>query len=342
MNLFKIALPATSAGRFERSGYSESLEGNEGFIFSLFGENMPLYMIPYDPEMPPLTDVEINAICRDNDCRVEWVEPVTVCREEHITLVKDIVDHLKESDCGVQTSCKIIATRVLIADTHKSASTIYHDLCVAYPDATVFLFSTPYTGTWIGASPELLLDFTPDRLMTVALAGTREASVCDRDAAREWDSKNIREQQIVTDFITGLLHGHGYEVLTEGPFTRRAGRVEHLCTVISALIHSEAPASPAKLISELSPTPALSGYPRHESIEYIQSHERNPRHCYGGAIGYLSPDHVSAYVNLRSGRLLSHKSRIALYAGGGITRDSCPAAEWDETARKLTTLLPHI
>ena len=342
MNLFKIALPATSAGRFERSGYSESLEGDEGFIFSLFGENMPLYKIPYDPDMPPLTDTETDAICCDNDNCVEWAEPVSVSREEHIALVKGIVDHLKESDDKEETSCKIIATRVLIADTHKSAATIYHDLCVAYPDAAVFLFSTPYTGTWIGASPELLLDFTPDRLMTVALAGTREASVCARDAVREWDGKNIREQQIVTDFITDLLRGHGYEVLTEGPFTRRAGRVEHICTAISALIHSKAPASPAELISELSPTPALCGYPRHEAIEYIRSHERNPRHCYGGAVGYLSPDHVSAYVNLRSGRLLSHKSRIALYAGGGITRDSIPAAEWDETSRKLTTLLPHI
>ena len=135
----------------------------------------------------------------------------------------------------------------------------------------------------------------------------------------------------MTDFITDLLRGHGYEVLTEGPFTRRAGRVEHICTAISALIHSKAPASPAELISELSPTPALSGYPRHEAII-----------CYGGAVGYLSPDHVSAYVNLRSGRLLSHKSRIALYAGGGITRDSIPAAEWDETSRKLTNILPHI
>ena len=67
---------------------------------------MPLYKIPYDPDMPPLTDTETDAICCDNDNCVEWAEPVSVSREEHIALVKGIVDHLKESDDKEGTSCR--------------------------------------------------------------------------------------------------------------------------------------------------------------------------------------------------------------------------------------------
>ncbi|MDE6805992.1 MAG: chorismate-binding protein, partial [Muribaculaceae bacterium] len=54
------------------------------------------------------------------------------------------------------------------------------------------------------------------------------------------------------------------------------------------------------------------------------------------------PDTADIYVNLRSGRVLPEGEGILLYAGGGITRDSIPEAEWMETERKLSTIMTHL
>lgn len=306
---------------------------------------MPLYAIPFDPGMTPPTDDETDAFCRANDMACTSECPPSTPRAFHLQLVENIVEHLKKLEKETGVNGKIIAARVMTAPTSKSPSRIYYDLRAAYPDATVFLFSTPFTGTWVGASPELLLSRTQSHINTVSLAGTREATPADASPA-PWDAKNRVEQQIVTDFITTTLREVGFNPECSAPYTRRAGNVEHICTDISAPLCADssvvAPAGLSQLTRLLAPTPALSGYPRREAVEFINTHEHSPRYCYGGTIGYVTPDSARIYVNLRSGRLFSHKGSIALYAGGGITRDSVAEQEWEETCRKLTTLLPHI
>ena len=42
------------------------------------------------------------------------------------------------------------------------------------------------------------------------------------------------------------------------------------------------------------------------------------------------------YVNLRCMQVF--KDKVSLYIGGGITKDSQPTAEWEETLRKAETL----
>lgn len=349
MNLFRIAFPASATGRLERSGYSdrciEDAGAREGFIFSLFGENMPLFTIPCDDTLPPLGDTDTDTICAANDRSCLWAAPESTPRDRHLQLVERIVSRLSEMKALSGIEGKIIATRVEVASTTRTPSAIYRVLTQAYPDATVFLFSTPRTGTWIGASPELLLSAASGLLSTVALAGTREATPAGCTPAA-WDDKNRIEQQIVTDFITDSLRAAGLHPEAGHPYTRRAGRVEHICTEISAPFSSPGQESHSSdispLIQLLSPTPALSGYPRHEAVEFITGHESTPRYCYGGTVGYIAPGDTRIYVNLRSGRFFDSGRRIALYAGGGITRHSIPSDEWEETCRKLTTLLPHI
>ena len=52
----------------------------------------------------------------------------------------------------------------------------------------VSLVSIKGLGTWIGATPELLLSVTDDLLMTVALAGTRVQN------SPQWGEKESEEQ----------------------------------------------------------------------------------------------------------------------------------------------------
>ncbi|MDE5843407.1 MAG: chorismate-binding protein, partial [Muribaculaceae bacterium] len=199
-------------------------------------------------------------------------------------------------------------------------------------------------------------------LHTLSMAGTRWA---DEESA-DWDEKNREEQGIVTDFITRTLRNAGLTSELYGPYTLNAGPVEHLATDIRASADKD---TGFGLISRLSPTPALSGFPRSESIEFINRYEnitlfqremesnmpegrdckeknsnvgdskKCTRQCYGGVIGYTLPtDDFYSFANLRSGRLYTPGNKIILYAGGGITLRSNPEKEWEETEHKLSTL----
>ncbi|MDE5902830.1 MAG: chorismate-binding protein [Muribaculaceae bacterium] len=363
MNLFRIAFPTSRAGflktefesRISYYGTAEELtEGlpRRGFFFSRFGIDAPIYGIPLKSEssLPyeRLTDNRrINAICEANDSLCP-PELSSTSRPTHLQLVEDIRTHLRRADDGSpEAHRKIVAARVSRHDMAGSPTQIYNRLCHEYPQACVFLFSTPLTGTWIGASPELLLNLSGSRVSTVALAGTRPAGT---PAGTPWDRKNIDEQKIVADFILSTLREEGLDPKISDTFTLRAGKVEHICNKIAAKIPSSGLLrlrDPRReenailintLLRRLSPTPALSGFPQQEAVDYINAHEQNPRGYYGGIIGFNTPRSATAYVNLRSARLDAATHTAWLYAGGGITRDSVPEEEWEETCRKISTL----
>lgn len=359
MNLFRIAFPTSGAvsNKFDDglriifSGIAEELtEGlpDNGFFFSQFGIDAPLYGIPVTADIRPADAHMTDAICEANDSRLP-PRLTSTSRQTHLRLVEDIRSLLRTLDGDSPVAHhKIIAARVRSLRMSVSPAEIYDRLCLAHPQACVFLFSTTMTGTWIGASPELLLDVSPRGIHTVALAGTRPSGT---PAGTPWDSKNIEEQKIVADFILSILREEGLDPEISDTFTHPAGKIEHICNYISASFPKVEmpPAFSDKqrqkldiltdtLIRRLSPTPALSGFPQREAADYINAHEANPRGCYGGVVGFHTAEATKAYVNLRSARLDVSSHMAWLYAGGGITRDSIPEEEWDETCRKISTM----
>jgi isochorismate synthase len=70
-------------------------------------------------------------------------------------------------------------------------------------------------------------------------------------------------------------------------------------------------------------------------IRIVEKHDR------GFYTGFLGPWNLSGesklYVNLRCAQL--HKNKMSLYVGGGLTAESNPEDEWEETVRKSQTLL---
>ena len=51
-------------------------------------------------------------------------------------------------------------------------------------------------------------------------------------------------------------------------------------------------------------------------------------------------DKTDIFVNLRCMKILPEK--LALYIGGGLTKDSIPEKEWEETSLKSQTLTKHL
>ena len=211
----------------------------------------------------------------------------------------------------------------------------YFEMC---PDTFRFIFAQPCDGTlWFGASPELLVDNRPaeHRLYTCALAGSRPSAT---DASTPWDAKNLAEHRMVVEFVDDTLSAFGLNPVNAPTAELRFGPVTHLRTAI------EADAAPdcRKLLAKLSPTPALAGLPRDNAVEHIRVIEQHARGYYGGYVAVnLGGGRTVAYVNLRSARvqLCNGGFRYNIIVGGGITPDSVPEAEWNETVLKSDMLL---
>jgi len=233
---------------------------------------------------------------------------------------------------------KVVFSRVKkVSFPTENIQVLFNSLCEKYPKAFVYLASSSLFGTWIGASPEILLEVHKQSVFTMSLAGTKAIENQD-----EWDKKEREEQQFVTDFILETLSEQGItEVENQGPYTFEAGPVKHLRTDISFDLGNR---TSLELAAALHPTPAVSGLPQAlaiELIEAIENHDLNyNRFLYAGYLGLVSPEHTKLFVNLRCCQI--QPDAAYLYVGGGFTKDSNVELEWQETERKSKTLLSVI
>ena len=227
---------------------------------------------------------------------------------------------------------KLVLSRVQNFPGAYSAARIFARACHAYPNALVSLSHTR-SGTWIGASPEILLQGEGKHWQTMALAGTRP-----RGSKEPWDDKNRREQAWVARYIRDALTPLSAHIEEKGPFSAEAGQVEHLRT--DFFLEPAANVTLRDLALALHPTPAVCGLPKKEAMERILSTESLDRRYYAGFLGLMQADAASFYVNLRCLKL--HAGGVRLYAGGGILPQSKLASEWRETCHKMCTMLALI
>ena len=258
-------------------------------------------------------------------------------KEAFCRLVQDAIAYIQAT--GIKKIVTSRATETLLPPNFDPV-TAFELLCSRYPHAFVSLVSIPTIGTWLGASPELLLSLSDQKLCTVALAGTQAHSPDVPLSAVHWGTKEIEEQALVSDYIREFFQQLALSHFVEdGPRTVAAGNVVHLQTKFEIKLN------PAQLLhlanqvlNKLHPTSAVCGMPKKEALSFILEKENYNRSFYSGFLGPIHLHHQSQlFVNLRCMQL--KQDRAVLYVGGGITQDSVPELEWEETVLKSKTLL---
>jgi len=214
-------------------------------------------------------------------------------------------------------------------------SHIFLSLCAHYPNAFVNFIHTAGLGTWIGASPEVLIKTEDNIFSTMALAGTQKAVGENPLKNAAWTQKEIEEQALVSRYIVNCFKKIRLREYEErGPKTVLAGNLLHLRS--DFIVDMEATGFPqlgSVMIDLLHPTSAVCGMPRDKALEFIARHESFDRSLFSGFIGPVNIDNVTGiYVNLRTARITDKQA--ILYAGAGVTEDSVPAKEWEETEMK--------
>lgn len=326
MNWFKYRLPNSSD--VISGGSKRLIKGfAKGFVIAPFvNPKEGLVTIPYDISDPASKSEAAASDIPGTTSKIDF--------EEEIRFIINSLGNKRG---------KTVAARTIRIDLNIDLSATFNALCSAYPESFVFLFSTPNTGTWIGASPELLLGKDGDFISTMSLAGTRPSS----GNHEEWDEKNSEEQMMVTEFIAACLMRHCGVVSVGRTYTKNAGPIEHICTPISAYMpitdlgeeYEESYNNRLKqILTDLSPTPAVCGSDRSFSLDQILGCEKFAREMYGGFCGPNGIEGTSAFfVNLRLAKV--SRDAAAIYVGCGITPQSVPDSEWMETELKSKTII---
>lgn len=210
---------------------------------------------------------------------------------------------------------------------------LFRTACRLYPRMFVALVSSPVTGTWLTATPEVLLEQDAEGLWhTMALAGTMRGKEGRLPA---WGDKDRREQRIVATYMEERLKALKINYEEQGPTTTQAGGLHHLRSDFRFSLPQGCPVG--NVIAALHPTPAVCGLPKDEARRFILDGEARPRRYYSGFMGPLALNGVThLYVTLRCMELSSAEAR--LYAGGGLVVGSQLEAEWRETENKMLTM----
>lgn len=307
------------AGRWVESDLSSLPE--DCFFITDFEKSKCFYFVVED-------EISLDQI---DSCNFNAEDDVFVASEKaYLNGLQYFIDGFEAFDIQ-----KAIYSRIKLVDRKNSDEVmkIYRKLAQKYQSqALVYLVSDIQFGTWMGATPETLLQGNQSGMNSMALAGTKSTE------QEQWTKKEREEHQYVVDYVKEKINQQSPQDLKiSETYTVSKGAVYHLQTDFDFVV---APKHWNDLMQQLHPTPAVCGTPSHLAKEYILSNEPHDREFYAGLIGRKSKDELAVFVNLRCMQVL--EKHFALYVGGGITLASDIAKELQETEDKSETLLSVI
>jgi menaquinone-specific isochorismate synthase len=196
-------------------------------------------------------------------------------------------------------------------------------------------------GGLVGATPELLVSRSGERVASIVLAGTvgRGDEVAEDDRLAQGlltSDKDLEEHAFAVDSVAAPLRDVCSELTVDGPRLLQLPNVQHLSTRVEGRLATEATA--LELAGVLHPTAAVCGTPRGAALELIRDLEGMDRWRYAGPVGWVDSAGDGQWgIALRCGRFEGTRGR--LFAGNGIVAASEPEDELEETRVKLRAMM---
>ena len=290
-------------------------------------------------------DYQSIDIAPDERDRAEW--GIETRNEEGGTkgFGEAVAAALDEIESGVFDKIVLARAQDLRANQVFHPLEILNALRDRYPDCYSFSFANGKGQSFIGASPERLVQVEKGGIATDALAGSAPRGSSAAEDARFGNTllrsdKDRREQKVVLDSMIRRLAALGVEASTsERPKLKRLSNVQHLYSEISGKVPDGLRL--LDFVENLHPSPAVGGSPREAACERIPHLERFDRGLYAGPIGWInSKAEGEFFVAIRSALIDGDRAR--LYAGVGIVEGSVPEKELQETDLKFRALLENL
>ena len=326
-------------------------DGTSGFAFAPFDPNGKKFLFPDDVHYQFENEIQTEGPQGDSSSirksltnysneKPKYHRAIIIEHRSSIDFVELVKKGLQKISTGqiekvVPSRCEDIA----ITDEFDLLQA-FEVLCEKNPQAMVSLVSSPQTGTWLGATPELLVSVNNQSVFkTIALAGTLPYSPEIDLKSVAWTQKEIEEQALVCRYIINCFKKIRLREYEEhGPRTVVAGNVMHLKTIYEVdMSATNFPQLGSVMLKLLHPTSAVCGMPFENAFSFLKNNEGYHREFYSGYLGPVQINNESQiFVNLRCMRVYKESAR--LYAGAGITIDSDPEKEFEETEMKMQNL----
>jgi para-aminobenzoate synthetase component 1 len=263
-----------------------------------------------------------------------------VSKQNYIATVRTLQEYIRTGDIYEINYCL-----PFIANGRLSPPATWLSLVAAAPCpfAALFRFDDVYT---ICSSPERFLQFYGNQLVSQPIKGTARRDSADETADRALaarllaSEKERAENVMIVDLVRNDLYRSAVVNGVAVPYLFEIQTFKHwhhLVSTITAIKKEEI--HPLCALAAAFPPGSMTGAPKIRAMTRIDNYESLARGLYSGAIGYITPENTFDFnVVIRSLFYHASQKQVLYYAGGAITYDADPEAEYQEVLLKCQSI----
>ena len=238
---------------------------------------------------------------------------------------------------------QVVLSRKFEFETSGDNLTLYKTLRKLNPSPYMYHLKQD-SKTIIGASPEMLVRITDDKVETFPIAGTRK--ITDNEEKNKalsdeliHDEKELAEHTMLVDLGRNDI-GRVCKYGTVHPESlmqiKRFSHVQHIVSHVVGNLDSKNDMFDA--FQAVFPAGTVSGAPKVRAMQIIDELENEERGPYAGAVGYFSYNGCCDFaIAIRSIFIENNKGFVQ--SGAGIVSDSVAENEFKETEHKAGAML---
>ncbi len=269
------------------------------------------------------------------------VPPGNFTRDRFETVVEECKEYVRSGDI-----IQVVPSQRFSQPFSRSPLDLYRALRTVNPSPYMFILDTVDYAI-VGASPEVHVRLTDERVEIRPIAGTRKRGKTPaEDLALEKDlladEKELAEHLMLVDLARndiGRVCTYGSIHVPEQKVIERYSHVMHIVSQVEGQIAPDKNAY--DLMRATFPAGTVSGAPKVRAMQIIAEKEPVQRGFYAGALGYFGYEgNVDSCIMLRTSLLKD--GEIHIQAGAGIVADSDPASEFQETINKASALFKAV
>jgi para-aminobenzoate synthetase component 1 len=262
-------------------------------------------------------------------------------KEEYLQAIEAIKAHLKRGDCYEINYCQEFYSNHI----KLNPLALYVNLMNSSPAPFSVLYKW-HEKYCISASPERFLKKKGDLLVSQPIKGTAKRDFQNKanDEAGKIYLQQSQKEKSENIMIVDLVRNDLSKVCSRGSV-----KVEELMGIYSfPQVHQMISTVVGTLNKAIHWTEALqacypmgsmTGAPKKRVMELIDVYEKTPRGLFSGTIGYITPERDFDFnVVIRSYFYNDASHTISFKAGGGITINSDPLEEYEESLLKVEAL----
>jgi anthranilate synthase component 1 len=259
-------------------------------------------------------------------------------KEDFASIVNKAKQYIYDGDVF-----QVVLSRKFAFDASGDNLTLYKTLRNLNPSPYMYHLKQNDKET-IGASPEMLVRITNDKVETFPIAGTRKVTDDEDENIKLadellHDEKELAEHTMLVDLgrnDIGKVCKYGTVHPESLMKIKRFSHVQHIVTHVVGNLASEKDMFDA--FQAVFPAGTVSGAPKVRAMEIIDELEPEARGLYAGAVGYFSYNGCCDFaIAIRSIFIDGNKGFVQ--SGAGIVSDSIAENEFKETEHKAGAML---